>query len=141
MDSTLTPAKLGMVVLRFIDGRMLKGTTHDFFPERAEIHVHEHGAENRPPVKVALSGLKAVFFVRSFTGNAAHQPNDELAEARGQGRRLVVHFKDGELLRGFTVGYNPAKRGFFVIPSDPDCNNMRVYVFNEAVDRIEWWRP
>ena len=140
MNLTLTQAKLGMVVLRFVDGRLLKGTTHDFLPDRAEIHVHEDGDESRPALKVALSGLKAIFFVRSFAGDAAHQLNDELADARGQGRKVVVHFKDGEVLRGFTVGYNPAKRGFFVIPSDPGCNNMRVYVFNEAVDRIEWWK-
>jgi hypothetical protein len=141
MDLTLAPAKLGMVVLRFMDGRLLKGTTQDFFPDRAEIHLHEDGDESRPPVKVALVGLKAVFFVRTFSGDAAHELQDALADARGQGRKVIVHFKDGEILRGFTVGYNPAKRGFFVIPSDPGCNNMRVYVFNEAIDRIEWWHP
>jgi hypothetical protein len=141
MGQILAPAKLGMVVLRFRDGRLLKGTTQDFFPDRAEIHLHEDGDESRPPVKVALSGLKAVFFVRTFEGDRTHETNDELATARGQGRKVVVHFEDGEILRGFTVGYNPSKRGFFVIPSDEECNNMRVYVFNEAVERIEWWKP
>ena len=141
MSQTLAPARLGMVVLRFLDGRLLKGTTKDFFPERPEIHLHVDGEESRPPVKVALAGLKAVFFVRTFGGDAARHVQDELADAHGQGRKLAVHFKDGEVLRGFTVGYNPGKRGFFVIPSDPACNNMRVYVFNEAVERIEWWRP
>jgi hypothetical protein len=141
MDLTLAPAKLGMFVIRFMDGRLLKGTTQDFFPDRAEIHLHEDGDESRPPVKVALVGLKAVFFVHTFSGDAAHELQDELADARGQGRKVIVHFKDGEILRGFTVGYNAVKRGFFVIPSDPGCNNMRVYVFNEAIDRIEWWHP
>lgn len=141
MNPTLTPARLGMVVLRFLDGRMIKGTTQDFFPDRTEIHVHEDGDESRPALKVALAGLKAVFFVRTFEGDAAHAVDDELATARGQGRKVLVHFRDGEVLRGFTVGYNPAKRGFFVIPSDPGCNNMRVYVFNDAVERTEWWQP
>jgi hypothetical protein len=141
MNLTLTPAKRGMVVLRFLDGRLLKGTTQDFFPDRTEIHLHEDGDESRPPLKVALSGLKAVFFVRTFAGDTAHERHDELADARGQGRKVIVHFRDGEVLRGFTVGYNPAKRGFFVIPSDAGCNNMRAYVFNEGVDRIEWWHP
>ena len=141
MNQTLAPAKLGMVVLRYMDGRLLKGTTHDFYPDRPEIHIHEDGDESRPAVKVALVDLKAVFFVRTFDGDAARQLQDELADARGQGRKLIVHFKDGEILRGFTVGYNPAKRGFFVIPSDAECNNVRVYVFNGAVERIEWWRP
>ncbi len=141
MSSTIAPAKLGMVVARFRDGRLFKGITKDFYPERPEFHIHMEGDENHPAVKVAVSELKAVFFVRSYGGDPAHETHDDLAAAHGQGRKVVVHFKDGETLRGFTMGYNPTKRGFFVIPSDGESNNLRVYVVADAVDRVEWWHP
>ncbi len=135
---TLVAVKSGMVVIRYLDKRLLKGTTEDFYPDKPEFHVHEAGNERGPAQKVAFRDLKAVFFVRSYEGNREHNDNDDLSQAKGQGRKIEVVFKDGEVLRGFTVGYSRLKQGFFVIPADPEPNNARVYVINAAVREVRW---
>lgn len=125
------------VVARFLDGKVLKGTTRDFVPTRGEFHVLPDGNE-RAPVKVALASLKAIFFVKSFIGSKEHVENKDVAQARGTGRRVLVTFKDGETVAGFTVGYAADRPGFFVIPSDPASNNLRVFVVNASVDRVDF---
>ena len=94
------------VVARFTDGRMLKGTTHDFAPLKTQFHVYESGNVAAQTTRVSLADLKAVFFVRTFEGDPGHVADNELATARGQGRRVRVTFLDGEVVAGFTVGFS-----------------------------------
>jgi uncharacterized protein DUF6982 len=124
------------VVARFLDGSVLKGTTRDFAPNRPEFHVIPDGSAQA--MKVQHAALKAVFFVKSLTGNKDHVEAQDLENARGQGRRVQVTFKDGEVVSGYTVGYAPDRPGFFVIPIDPRSNNLRVFVVNAAVARVDF---
>lgn len=132
------PGRSGMVVIRRQDKTLVKGTTEDFFPDKPEFHVHPEGQNKVSAAKVVIKELKAIFFVRSYEGDRAHAKNDDLDAAKGQGRKIEVVFKDGEVLRGFTVGYSPAKQGFFMIPADPESNNTRVFVVNAAVREVHW---
>lgn len=124
------------IVARFADGRLLKGTTQDFAPGKDAFHVigSEGGAR---PVKVAVPELKAVFFVKSWVGNAAY---NELKEFGGPvpGRKVQVTFKDGETLVGSTQGYQPDRPGFFLVPADPQSNNDRIYVVATAVKKVSF---
>jgi hypothetical protein len=124
------------IVARFADGRMLKGTTQDFAPAKEWFHVigSEGGAR---PVKVLVSDLKAVFFVKSLIGNAAY---DERKEFGGpvQGRKVQVTFKDGEVLVGSTQGYQADRPGFFLVPADPQSNNERIFVVARAVEKVSF---
>jgi len=126
------------VVVRFLDKRMIKGTTRDFSPNKTEFHVHPGGDEKAAPIKLTLTPLKAVFFVKTFDGNKEHVEDDSFFNAKGQGRRIKVTFKDGEVMVGFTVGYAPDRPGFFLIPADPASNNMRVFAVTSAVAKVQW---
>lgn len=126
------------VVVRLRDKRLLKGTTRDFNPSRPEFHLHLEGDESVEPVKVTVAELKAVFFVRTFEGDRSHVEDKSFEKAQAQGRRIRVTFEDGEVLAGTTVGYSPARPGFFLIPVDPETNNERVFVVNAAVTEVEW---
>ncbi len=125
------------VVARFLDGRTLKGTTRDFGPNKEQFHLFPWGEEVDKPLDIVVGALKAVFFVKSYEGNKDHVEDNSFDSARGQGRKLVVHFKDGETIAGFTMGYNPKNQGFFLIPADPDSNNTRIYIVNAAVAKVE----
>lgn len=127
-----------LVVVRYQDGRMVKGTTHDFHPNKTEFHVYEGGDESRRAAPVGLTELKAVFFVKSLEGDPKHTATAAAEPGAGQGRRLSVRFRDGEELVGSTMGYNAAKPGFFLVPSDTAGNNLRVYVVNAAVADVRW---
>ena len=85
-------------------------------------------------VEVNLEDLKAIFFVRDFTGNAKHVERKQLPPGRRpQGRLMEVTCKDGEVIVGTTTGYDPKRPGFFLFPIDPSANNARVFVVTSAV--------
>jgi len=139
MSSTTAAEKGLLVVARFLDGRTLKGTTHDFAPTKTEFHLHEGIEERSAAVTVTTSSLKAIFFVRTYEGDPTHKDNYSFDESGGHGgRRIRIRFRDGEVMAGYTMGYNAQKPGFFLIPADPDGNNSRVYVLNAAVAAVEW---
>jgi len=123
------------IVARYLDGRTLKGTTQNFFPNRPVFHVNRQGGSGPGDVvEVKLEDLKAVFFVRDFTGNAKHVERKQLAAGeRAQGRLMEVTCKDGEVIVGTTTGYDPKRPGFFLFPIDPSANNARVFLVTGAV--------
>lgn len=47
-------------------------------------------------------------------------------------------FKDGEVLVGLTLGYDPNRLGFFVIPVDTQSNNLRVFVVSSAMSKFRF---
>ena len=59
------------VVARFLDGRVLKGTTLDFVPTRPHFHVTPvNAASGDRPVQVDPKELKALFFVKGLSQRA-----------------------------------------------------------------------
>jgi hypothetical protein len=118
------------VVAHYRDGRILKGWTADFLATKDHFHLSvEDAAPAAKPSLVALSELKAVFFVKDFRGNPAHgRSNEFLAIKPIAGRKIRVVFQDGEELVGTTQGYAPGRPGFFLVPADPDSNTDRCFV-------------
>jgi len=128
----------GRIVARYLDGRQLKGVTHDFAASKPQFHVFDGGDESTRALPVPIRDLKAVFFVRSFEGDRTHREYKLFDRARVKARKILVRFRDGENLVGFTLGYNPRNQGFFVTPADPESNNTRVYVVNRAVREVHF---
>jgi len=126
------------VVARFVDGRVLKGTTHDFAPHKPIFHLTVWDDPTTKALVVPVGALKALFFVRTYEGDPKHVEDLDLANAKGQGRKLLLTFADGEILCGFTTGYSKDKQGFFVRPVDPNSNNSRVFVVATAVKQVTW---
>lgn len=128
------------VIVRYADGRRLKGYTQDFFPNKSLFHLQL--TENLPdaePIEVQMKDLKAVFFVKDFEGNPQYQEKKNFPPGQKIAGRLVeVIFKDGEVLRGSTLGYDPNRPGFFFFPADPDSNNLRVFAVFQAIQRIKF---
>jgi hypothetical protein len=117
------------VVAHLVGGKILKGTTQDFFPNRPIFHIIP--ADGSPAVELRTRQCKALFFVKDYEGNR------ERRDIRGfvngpaetaQGKKIAVKFKDGELLCGYSLSYSADRDGFFMFPSDSGSNNLRVYV-------------
>lgn len=128
------------IVIRFADGRIEKGYSQDFFPNKPAFHLFENlskGAANHKEIRVA--DLKAVFFVKTFAGNPDYKERKRFVEGDpAQGRKAEVDFLDGEVLQGSVLGYDPKGPGFFLFPSDPESNNQRVFVTNSAVKKFRY---
>jgi hypothetical protein len=129
------------IVVRYRDGRILKGYTQNFLPNKPSFHVHPHDpGRPREMMEVALEYLKAVFFVKDFSGNSAYQEKKSLPPGKMlQGRTVGVRFKDGEQLVGSCMGYDPKRIGFFLTPLDADVNNLRIFVVSKAVEEVRFF--
>jgi hypothetical protein len=126
------------VVAHLISGKLVKGTTQDFFPNRPIFHIMP--VEGGPALEVRTKQLKAVFFVREFAGNNLRRDIRGFIEAPGetaQGKKLAVRFKDGELLCGYSLTFSPDREGFFMFPSDASSNNLRIYVLTASTAEIK----
>lgn len=131
-------SELTRVVAHFLDGRILKGTTQDFFPNRVSFHLQS--MDGAPTVDVQCKTLKALFFVKDYAGNAQRRDLRGFLAAPGetaQGKKLAVRFKDGELLCGYSLSYLPDREGFFMFPSDASSNNLRIYVLAAAAIEVK----
>lgn len=122
------------VVVRYKDGRILKGTTTDFFPNRAQFYVIEISGERK---LVYVEELKAIFFVKNYEGDKEYQPKYE-SDIAGGGKKISVEFEDGEVITGHTLGYSPDRIGFFVTPADPESNNSRIFVIKASTTSIKF---
>lgn len=128
------------IVARYQDGRMLKGVTADFMPNKEVFHLVPMDAPSgQKPVTVNINELKAVFFVKDYAGNANYKEKQQFDPAKPvAGRKIKVVFKDGESLIGTTQGYQPGRQGFFVFPADPKSNAERFYVVSVAAKEVSF---
>jgi hypothetical protein len=129
---------MNQIIAHFQDGRVMRGQTMDFVPAKDRFHLVPIGAAGpEKPVEIAVADLKGVFFVKDLKGNRLRakvkdfNPKDPVL-----GRKIRVEFKDGEVLLGFTQGYQPGRPGFFVVPADRWGNTERCYVVASATREV-----
>jgi hypothetical protein len=127
------------IVVRYRDGRVLKGTTENFNPQTGGFHLFTiPSAKDGLPVSVRLAELKAIFIVQDYKGKPGRiEKKTFAARDPGQGTRLRITFSDGEVLVGHTLNYDPMSPGFFLFPADTQSNNQRVFVVNGAVKDVK----
>jgi hypothetical protein len=129
------------VILRFLDGRVLKGYTQDFNQTRLSFHFQKNTPENSSDksMLIDVKDLKALFFVKSFEGHKEYDERKEFITGDlAQGRKVEVTFVDGEIAQGSTVGYDPQRPGFFLLPVDKESNNIRIFVVATAVKNFRF---
>lgn len=123
-----------LVVVRSLDGRVVKGRTTDFHPDAEHFHVHPPSAVS--PERIEKRGLKAVFFVRSLEGNPDYQDHREFRSESGVRRKLWIEFKDGEQMAAWPVSAFLGREGFYALPTDRASNLEKAYVFRDAVRTV-----
>ena len=123
----------GRVVVRYLDGRVLKGYA-DFDPEQPSFRFVPHDEPGAEGIEVQVADLKALFFVRAFDGNPEHAESKDLYQSRPPDTRKVsVRFQDGEELVGYTRQLDRHRAGLFFVPLDPRSNNLRVFAVFDAL--------
>ncbi len=126
--------------MRFANGRLIKGYTSDFYPNKPFFRVRPvDAAPTEAGIEVFVKELKAVFFVKDFTGNPEYNERKDFdGNPQSVGRRMEVTFTDGEVLVGSTMGHDPKRAGFFLYPADPESNALRVFVISAAVNSFRF---
>jgi len=131
---------LNKIVVKYKDGKIVKGWSTDFGPNKEIFHLHPLEEYDKDVLEIEVDSLKAVFFVKDYIGNKDYKKVRTFEDAP-QGipsqRKIVIIFKDGENFYGTTHSYDPERKGFFVYPIDPKDNNHRVFVVNPAVNSVK----
>ena len=126
------------VVVRYLDGQLLRGYSNDFHPERAHLHLCPSircSAADR--LLVPLARLKALFFVKDLVGDP-DRVDGQTFDHNPIARKVEVTFRDGEVLVGSTLNYKPNGQGFFLQPADSGSNNIRTYVVTSAIRHMRF---
>jgi hypothetical protein len=125
------------VVVHFSVGKLIKGFTEDFFPNKERFHLIPADNPSGRGIEVSMKDLKAIFLVRDFTGDSLYNERKKYIEGEKPiGKKVEVTFTDGEVLVGSTLGYDAKRQGFFIFPADPKSNTIRVYAVSSAVVKI-----
>lgn len=136
--SPQAPGNRNRAVVAFLDGRRLKGYILNFSAQKDRFRIFPESDKHQVSgTEVELKDLKAIFFAKDFVGDPQHHESHEIAP-NVQGRKTEVIFGDGEKIVGTTDAYNPQKIGFFVFPSDPRSNNLRVFVILKNIRELRW---
>ncbi len=126
-----------LIVVHMADGGIHKGVTHDFEPSGESFHLlpAEGGGV---PLKIRLSEMKALFYVRDYIGNRDFVARKQFDEAQRAGRTAVLTFNDGEEIWG-TLGEGADQEGigFYFFPADKDDNNLRIFVVRSSLKSIK----
>jgi hypothetical protein len=127
------------LVVRYLDGRLLKGYSRAFQPTRGTIDLwSEPGGPTESRITISLAHLKAVFFVHDFEGESSYVVQPSTQEVATVGRRITITFVDGEVLQGTTLSYGQGGPGFFVSPVDSKTNNMKMFVLSGAIRHVQF---
>jgi len=127
------------LVVRYLDGRLLKGYGRDFQPTRGSLDLwNDPDINPESRMTIPFAHLKAVFFVHDFAGNPAHSADADAEDPSARGRRITITFVDGEVLRGTTLGYSQNASGFFVFPLDATTNNTKMFVLAGAIRHMQF---
>jgi hypothetical protein len=132
------------VILRFLDGKRLKGYIKNVTIADDYVFMEEEGSSNAE--KVRVKDLKAIFFVKNFEGNKEYRERKSFTGTTSSCKRVFVRFKDGESMTGCLDGDTPWEKGFFLesqkgngfflIPADDESNNIRIFVIASAVKDV-----
>jgi hypothetical protein len=129
------------------DGRIDKGFSHDLDPVCESFHLVRREGEIATSREIRLEELKALFHVKTWGRDDQHRGRDPGFPEQDIGRpaepsyvRTVLEFYDGEKIFCYCRDYEPNRRGFYVLPADPEDNNRKIYVVNSALIGIQLMR-
>jgi hypothetical protein len=112
----------------------VKGWSEDFRAEGTHFHVLEDG--RGLPTEIYVHDLKALFFIKSPEGKPGHRERKDFRYDGEVGRKTWIEFKDGEQLAGWAGPLLFEDEGFYLLPTDPESNMEKVYVFRAQLRRV-----
>ena len=136
------------LVAHFKDGRVTKGFSRDFDPLLDSFHLVRRDGQVAASQEIRLEELKALFHVKTWgrkdkhAGMVAGFPVEKRVSKGGGGVlvKTVLEFYDGEKIFGYSLDYDPNRRGFYVVPADRADNNRTIYVVHSSLVNIQFVR-
>ena len=125
------------VVIRKLDKGLIKGflDPHGYLATELEVLDREGRL-----VRVPLSAVKGIFFVRDFAGNPDRAERKIFrSRPRLAGLWVRMTFKDNEVLEALLPNnlLDIDAQGFLVTPPDVYSNNLRIFIPRTALTEME----
>lgn len=137
------------LVAHFKDGQIAKGFSRDFDPGRDSFHIVRREGRVASSQEIRLDDLKALFHVKTWGRKDRHRGRDVSRFPEEPGTdgppavssvKTVLEFYDGEKIFGYSVDYDPNRRGFYLLPADPQDNNQKIFVLTSSLVNIQFLR-
>ena len=98
--------------------------------------------------EIRLDDLKALFHVKTWGRKDKHrgaQPGFPAAQEAARppdptSVKTVLEFYDGEKIFGYSLDYDPNRKGFYLHPADPRDNNQKIFVLTSSLVNIQFLR-
>ncbi len=137
-DAGLSRPERQRLVVHTLEGKIAYGTCHSLNTEAEGFYLELVDKLGHPKEKTnffSFRELKAVFYVKSFDGR--FDAEQRYRDWQPGGSPVVIEFHDAEVLRGQTLHplHKESKR-FFVIPEDPDSNNVSLLVERASLKAV-----
>ncbi len=132
------PHPYKQIVVRYLDGRILKGTPASWDIESDGFSLLPRDAlpGSTDETYVAFADLKAVYFVRDFDGQIGRKIVSPETQIHGTHMRLTFH--DGEVLEGYTSeNYTETSPRFYFFPADQSGNTISLVVERHHLKKTE----
>lgn len=126
------------VILRKLDGQILKGFLEQI-PDWNGSACLVLTSLTDETIKIPKSEIKALFFVKRFTGAKEHgEVRFFDTHPKIDGLWVRATFKDGEVMEGIVANNFDffSQDGFYIKPPDPNTNNRLVYVLKSALSDL-----
>lgn len=125
------------VIVRKLDGQIIKGYVE---PSPEPVNPKEDCVKvtslTEEVIKVPKREIKALFFVRKFSGNKEYSEVKFFeSQPRIDGLWVRLHFFDNEAIEGIVANSMNflVDDGFYLKPPDPNSNNRLMYVVKSAL--------
>ena len=80
-------------VVRYSDGKVTKGFTEDFFPNKERFHLIPANNTSGVPIEVSMKDLKPIFMVRDFIGSSLYKERKKYIEGENpSGKKVEVFY-------------------------------------------------
>jgi hypothetical protein len=126
------------VIVKFLDGDVKEGDVLYFNVNQKTFPLQINDGETKV-LNINLDSVKSVHFLKKKTHDSLliKEKIDKSIYAGTMANKLVVEFKDGEIVHGSTLKYNPNDKGFFLVPLNPGDISERIYVNAQAVKYVD----
>lgn len=129
------------LVAHFKDGVVSRGFSRDFQPENEVFHLLSDEEGITSSRRIHREQLKALFQVKTWGtpgGHADRRKGFPSEPSEWPAARTIVEFYDGEEIWGYIEGYRSEDPAFFLVPSDPEDNNARIFVVRSSLVKIHF---
>ena len=125
------------VIIRKLNGEILKGYVEESLdPVAGKENTVAITSLTDELIRVPKSDIKALFFVRKFSGNKEYSEVKFFeSQPRIDGLWVRVYFFDNEAIEGIVANSINFlnEDGFYLKPPDPNSNNRLMYIVKSAL--------